>query len=425
METGYCTNMKRRRNARQACAISCALAALLTGHPVERAVAAGWLDAEGLLQLAPSFDPNESEFFRQLRLTADGWIDAGYTYNAATPADGFNGPVTFNDRSRTLLLNQFYLYLERPVDVLGGAWDLGGRADFVFGTDAAFTQTFGDAGSTWDYRLLDNRLYQVAFPQAYLEVFAPFGDGLSVKLGHFYTIIGSESVMAPDNFFYSHAYAMQYGEPFTHTGILGRYPVTEELEITAGAVTGSQFGGWDGAFDRSLENWGFLGGLTWTGAEGQTTASLNGSYGSARGQPGVDVGLYSLVIQHDLTPTLHYRFQHDYGRLMGTDLEADTAWYGMVQYLTFDLADRWYLGLRAEWFRDNAGLRVLAPAREPALGANPASYYAVTAGLNWRPSDWLTLRQNVRCDWSDGTLAFDAGNRSSQLLVSSDVIILF
>ena len=42
-----------------------------------------------------------------------------------------------------------------------------------------------------------------------------------IKLGHFYTPIGYEVVPANGNFFYTHAYTMQYGEPFTHTGVLG------------------------------------------------------------------------------------------------------------------------------------------------------------------------------------------------------------
>jgi hypothetical protein len=55
-------------------------------------------------------------------------------------------------------------------------------------------------------------------PQAYVETNLPIGKGLSVKVGHFYTLLGYEVVTAPDNFFYSHSYSMQYGEPFTHWG---------------------------------------------------------------------------------------------------------------------------------------------------------------------------------------------------------------
>ena len=64
-------------------------------------------------------------------------------------------------------------------------------------------------------------------PQAYAEV--GYND-LTVKVGHFYTIIGYEVVPAPDNFFYSHAYTMQYGEPFTHTGMLGDVQRQRQLQ---------------------------------------------------------------------------------------------------------------------------------------------------------------------------------------------------
>ncbi len=51
-----------------------------------------------------------------------------------------------------------------------------------------------------------------------------------LKVGHFYTIIGYEVVTAPDNFFYTHAYTMQYGEPFTHTGVLATYNANDQLQ---------------------------------------------------------------------------------------------------------------------------------------------------------------------------------------------------
>ena len=48
------------------------------------------------------------------------------------------------------------------------------------------------------------------------------GD-LSIKAGHFFTLIGYEVVGATGNFFYSHAFTMNNSEPFTHTGVLGTY----------------------------------------------------------------------------------------------------------------------------------------------------------------------------------------------------------
>ena len=42
-----------------------------------------------------------------------------------------------------------------------------------------------------------------------------------MKFGHFYSGFGYESVAAPENFFYSHSYMFQYGEPKTYTGFIG------------------------------------------------------------------------------------------------------------------------------------------------------------------------------------------------------------
>jgi len=89
----------------------------------------------------------------------------------------------------------------------GKSWDLGFRADFMFGTDAIFTQAYGNPAAdvnsgalmpnrgTWDLDLCCNssRNYGIALPQAFVEMYAPIGNGLNVKAGHFYTPIGYES----------------------------------------------------------------------------------------------------------------------------------------------------------------------------------------------------------------------------------------
>jgi len=129
-----------------------------------------------------------------------GWINGGATYNANNPSDGFNGAVTFADRANQFQLNQLNLFLQRAVPSEGSEWALGGRFDFLFGTDAIYTQAFGisafdentgepsDRGN-WDLNLCckSTRTYGIALPQAYLEAYIPIGNGLNIKAGHFYT----------------------------------------------------------------------------------------------------------------------------------------------------------------------------------------------------------------------------------------------
>ncbi|HAZ42658.1 MAG TPA: porin, partial [Methylococcaceae bacterium] len=160
-------------------------------------------------------------------VTWGGWTDFGVTANANAPADKFNGPVTFGDRSGELQMNQFYGYLQRAITVGSDDFDIGGRVDVMYGTDAIFTQAYGapalnprggyaENRGNYDLHLTSwsQRFYGLALPQAYVEMNLPVGNGLAIKAGHFYTPVGYEVVTAPDNFFYTHAYTMQYGEPF-------------------------------------------------------------------------------------------------------------------------------------------------------------------------------------------------------------------
>jgi hypothetical protein len=383
-------------------------------------------------------DPNDSELLKSAGLKMGGWINAGVTYNGTSPEDNFNGPVTFGDRSGEFQLDQLNFYLQRAVATEGDSWDFGGRFDVMYGTDAFYTQAYGIPGAelgsgapldrgTWDLDIVRSRFYNMAIPQAYLESYVPIGNGLNVKVGHFYTPIGYETVPAPDNFFYSHAYTMQFGEPFTHTGILGNYALNSNWSLMGGAITGSATGGWDGSWDQQLGNWGGIMGATWTSDDKGTSANVSGTY-SARSELSDDAwSMYSVVLKHNITDKTHFVLQHDHGFADGINLAnglTDTQWYGVLTHLTYDVKDNLTAGIRGEWFRDQNGFRVCTPART-AANCEAGTYYAITAGLNWKPLAWLNIRPNVRYDWSTGRNAFDAGNQDRQFLFSTDMTINF
>jgi len=143
-------------------------------------------ETAGLAEWLSGSNPNDSAWMKKLGLNVGGWLNSGITYNASHPSDGFNGPVTFNDRDSELQLNQLYFYLQRPVTTGGDGWDFGGRFDFMYGTDSIFTQAYGipvtdprtglplNRGN-WDLHLSSwsNRFYGIALPQAYAEINVP------------------------------------------------------------------------------------------------------------------------------------------------------------------------------------------------------------------------------------------------------------
>ena len=410
----------------------------------------------GMISDVTGKDVNEVSWLKNNGIVVGGWGNAGITYNATNPSNGFNGPVTFGDRDSEVQLNQLNLFVQRAVATEGTSWDFGGRFDAMFGTDSIFTQAYGVPAfdinngkalnrSHWDLNLLnsasDNRFYDIALPQAYVEAYAPIGNGLNIKAGHFYTPIGYETVPAPDNFFYTHAYTMQYGEPFTHTGIMGNYAVDSNWSVMGGATTGSATGGWDGGFDKQLGNWGGLAGVTWTSNDKGTSANISGTYSGTSEQNSSAFSLYSIVLKHNITDKTHLMLQHDHGfadSVLLSGKPTDTEWYGLNMHLTYDVKDNLTAGVRTEWFRDQNGFRVCSPGRVAAatdftgasyasstpVNCTAASYYAVTAGLNWKPVAWLNLRPNVRYDWADGSRPF--GNyKQDQFLFSTDFSVNF
>jgi hypothetical protein len=301
----------------------------------------------------------------------------------------------------------------------------------------------------------------VALPQAYAEIYAPIANGLTVKAGHFYTPIGYESVPAPNNFFYSHAYTMQYGEPFTHTGVLTNYNVNKNIVFMSGAITGSGTGGWDGNFNRNMSNWGGIGGVTYTTDDKRSSLNIAGTGSEQSARNNAFWGMYSVVAKHMITPKTHFILQHDHGyadNIRVNGIQQQAQWYGVNTHLYQDVLHDLSIGIRGEWFRDAQGFRVTNPGRVSAAtgtdnqsfaihgaGASgglalgmPADYYAVTIGANWKPAKRLKIdtkalqqfnvRPNIRYDRAD-SLSQAAyrpfGGQKDQVLFSMDFTLPF
>lgn len=351
-------------------------------------------------------------------LTMGGWVSAGI-YSNQYGNDGIygNGPIGMRQLANEFSLNQAWFFAEKLADGECGL-DYGYRVDYIFGTDGPDTQAFGQASgydTDWD----TSSRYGSALPQLYGQV--AYGD-LSVKIGHFYTIIGYEVVQATGNFFTSHSYTMYYGEPFTHTGALGEYAYSDNVTL---------YGGWTQGWDTAFDDGGDPGASTFLGGVGlQLTEDVKATYAANAGQfngfnGGGDIYMQSVVVTANLTQKWSYVFQTDYG--VQSDIQpGDKSWYGINQYLFYTINDCWSAGARFEWFDDHSGARVLDGAGNPY---GPGEYYAITAGVNWKPTANLTFRPEVRYDWFDGkagsTDPFDNGADDKQFAGGFDMIYTY
>ncbi len=356
-----------------------------------------------------------------------GWIAAGITANGENPVDNFNGPVTFNDRTEGQL-NQFYLVMEKAIDNGGCGWGVGGRVDVLYGTDHRFTMSRGleterDFSDKWN----TGRFYGVALPQAYVDV--AYND-TTIRAGHFYTIIGYEVVPAPSNFFYSHAYTMQYGEPFTHTGAMLIQRWNDRLSFSAGVHRG-----WDNWEEAPGEDQAsFLGGVTIASEDGKGSLALALTTGDEQGFAGFENRtMYSVVYSRKmLCDRFTYVFQHDYGvqddgvGVVGGPATDDAEWYGINQYFLYQLNCCWSAGMRVEWFRDDDGTRVtgIGDGNSIAGQAFEGNFWEVTWGLNWKPNDNVVIRPELRYDWFEGAgNPYNDGTDTSQFTAAVDAII--
>lgn len=301
-----------------------------------------------------------------------GWASIGYhTYNNAL----------FNAHADNVNLHQAWLYAEKVADGSDGI-GFGGRIDYVYGVDGADTQAFGIGNNHWDAGW-NHGIYGHAIPQLYAEV--AVGD-VSVKVGHFYTLIGWEVVGATGNFFYSHSHTMYNSEPFTHTGALATYAASDGVTLYGGYVMG-----WDSAFEDNGD--AFLGGYSVdvTDSTNVTSQYVIGNFGDgANNETGF---MSSFIATTALSDSLEHVFWVDY-------LDTDNGNGNAVQretldinnYLLVTLADNLVWGNRFEWYNVDAGVYGVTAGR--------SDFYAYTSGLNVSIGDNLMLRPEARWDWN-------------------------
>ena len=342
-----------------------------------------------------------------------GHVQFGYTSEQTL----FNGA----GQDEEFQLNQGWIYLEKVAESECGEWALGYRGDFVYGVDGPNTQSFGNslnAAGVGDFDVSNGFTrgagYGWAIPQLYVE--ATNGD-TSVKAGHFYTLHGYEVIPATGNFFFTHAYSMNNSEPFTHTGVVVTQKVSDDMEVYAGWTAG-----WDTGFAQQNDGSNFLGGFSTALSD-----DLSFTYILSWGELGAREDGYghSAVLDWQINDKLNYVFHHDYLRSDRGPTPAVADGVNEViainQYLIYQLSDCVGVGGRAEWWRNDG-----------------TSVYALTGGLNIKPHSQITIRPEVKYDWSpggqvaaDGNLGFNNANAatirngSEETTFSVDVIFTF
>ncbi len=325
-----------------------------------------------------------------------GWTSIGY--------HSHQNPNHFNTYDGNVQLGQQWLYAERVADGSAGI-GFGGRIDYVYGTDAPDTQSFGNPGN-WDTTWTNGAHYGHAIPQLYGEV--ALGD-LSVKLGHFYTIIGNEVVQSTGNFFYSRQFTFYNAEPFTHTGALASYKLDDDTTLYGGYVLG-----WDSGFQDNGD--AIISGIGFSLSEDVSLIYTNG-FGrfNDRAVNRENGYIHSVILTANLTEKLTYITQADVLFTRDQAGAAQRNTFGNIHYLVYQVSDKVAFGQRLEWFNFDG----------QSFGVTNDDVYNYTLGINYSPTANLMFRPEMRTVWDKENYGFNENNTGSQTSFGGDMIFTF
>lgn len=343
-------------------------------------------------------------------LTLAGSMVQGITWNPDIPADRLNGPVSYNDRANDYQFHQLYTFAEIPARHEGKHFGLGGRVDFLFGSNSRYLVARG-----LDDQWRTSRLYGFAMPQLYVESALPIAEGLSLKAGKFFGLIGFASDRALDRFFYSFP-NISYAEPATHTGMLASFRPNNSWTLRAGLTRG-----WDNWEDNN-DKLAFTGAVDWKSCDEQTSVVFAFHTG-----PEDDAGLnnryvHSFLVEQRLSQRVTCVLHHDlFWEDDGVASPQDADGYGIRTQLIYQASSTLGTGIRLEWFRDDDGVIVTPVDSDVNPGAG--NYYSLTLAVDWKPSQYLTLRPEARWDWTSGGIKpFDDASAPHQFLLGLQAI---
>ncbi|MDR2641201.1 MAG: outer membrane beta-barrel protein [Planctomycetaceae bacterium] len=332
---------------------------------------------------------------------------------------GGNGASLGNVRQTGAVLNQLWLGLSRELDLCGG-FDWGFRGEFLFGTDARLTQSYGDA--TFDY-LTMRRDYGFSIPQLYVTLGYRC---LSVKVGKFESLLGFEHIQAVDSPFYSHS-NLFYAEPQSHSGVLFDCNVNPDFWFSMGYVQGA-----DSTLSNRFGDNGLIGGIYWRCCPSMTLwytiyYSKNAAGMFANGEPhaGGDLFRHTFVLNWKLTSRFDYAFQWDVGNRRGRRAGDDnSSYFGWAQYFTYKIHPRLNGGIRIDQLHSNKLMATSGFAR-PNTGNFIGNLYGITIGIEWKPYQNFSFKPELRYDYSDTRGTFGNGKHRDQISFGFGIVYDF
>jgi len=369
-----------------------------------------------------------------LNITIGGYIEGGYTISFNPPPGNVLSGRVFDTKNERVVLDQLDLYVDRPVDYGKAATnhtiDIGAHADFMYGWDPGLIHSSGifDNSSVagvgkgyYTSRTKPDNQFDVT--QAYVDVALPVGSGLRIRVGKFVTLLGYEVINPTGNPFYSHSYMFGYAIPFTQTGVVGEYKISDDWLVDAGMTRG-----WNQSLRDNNGDPDFLGEVTWTpqGSDFLKQWKFIGNLSEGPQATGDNKDWWTVLdfqAIYTVNPKLTVALNADYGDAPGATATGAAQWYGIAGYGAYVLNDYATANLRAEWYGDSKSFTI-----GTAGGAEDLYEVTLNADLKPFPSDAigqnLVIRPEARWDYSNKVF-FNGGTKHFQVTFGIDAYFMF
>jgi hypothetical protein len=393
-----------------------------TAPPVSAAPGAAGSEAVAVVPAGAPPAPPPGFWVDGIHLSAQ--IDAGIIANPFRPQTGLNFGQLTTDHANEVQLNQLLLTANKPLDPKDSGYQWGFKAQFMYGSDARYTQFLGELN-----RVDPSQRNQLDIVEANVLVHTPWlsAGGIDWKIGQYPSPLGYEVIDASQNPFYSHSYIFQFGLPFKHTGALATWHATDLIDLYSGVDTGANT-----TFGPLGENNSAIGGiggiglnmmggaltvlaLTHFGPEDATRVlSPLGVNADGQWRTFNDI-VVTWKATDAITMVAEFNLVRDSYGFVGKPVNG----LGAAEYGGYTLNDNWVLNARAEVWRDDnnffvasfSGTATYVQAQQGLSSLNgihtapggSTTYGALTLGVTYKPDlpPWISgvlIRPEIRWD---------------------------
>lgn len=352
--------------------------------------------------MAPEGDSPVMTALKETKLS--GFVDTGYqfTFNSLHASPGTNpGPADrlFDNRGNSFYLNAVQINIEK---LATEKMIVGYHLELAAGHDVTVYE-----GST------------VGLQEGWVQILAPVGTGLDIRVGKMATLVGYEVIESKDDFNYSRGLLFSQIQPFTHTGVRAAYNINEMISVTAGFSNGLNGGDTfsDGDHGKQFEaqvsikpNKDVL--VNATLLVGNDTETVSGSSSDK-------YYLFDIVAAYTMDK-LTFALNLDFASAEGVIGANRAPFSGIAIYTKYAWTDMMASAFRVEYFSDKNGAN-FGPQGGIALGGAPVGQdsgtgsrlFELTFTQEMKIANQLIFRIELRTDNSNNH-DFVRGGKTAQ-----------